>query len=42
MKCGAKVIDKHNDYELLEFDIGDGQHRPYLKNAKSLDLHMAY
>ena len=31
LKCGAKVLDKKWDYELLEFDIGDGRKRPYLK-----------
>lgn len=31
LKCGAKVLDKMDDYELLEFDIGDGRKRPYLK-----------
>ena len=31
LKLGAKVLDKQGDYELLEFDRGDGIKRPYLK-----------
>src|SRR3990167_5042032 len=31
LKCGATVLDKKGDYELLAFDIGDGRIRPYLK-----------
>jgi len=31
LKLGAKSLDKKGDYELLEFDIGDGRKRPYLK-----------
>jgi len=30
-QCGAKTIDKQGDYELLLFDIGEGDLRPYLK-----------
>ena len=30
-KLGAKSLDKQGDYELLEFDLGDGRKRPYLK-----------
>ena len=30
-KLGAKILDKQGEYELLGFDIGDGNVRPYLK-----------
>ena len=30
-KLGAQTLDKSGDYELLTLDLGDGEHRPYLK-----------
>ena len=27
----AKTIDRHGEYELIVFDIGDGRQRPHLK-----------